>query len=98
MGRSHLNFSVILLSLSLLLIWSWRGGAATLSPTINFPQHVDFSSSFNIRQLKPEAATERFYSGILKTGTGSDERGRVFQLPKQTIPAKGATWWCTCLQ
>jgi hypothetical protein len=57
---------------------------------------VDFSSSFNIRQLK--AATGQFFGGILKTGTGSDERGREFQLPKQTILATGATWRGTCQQ
>lgn len=39
-----------------------------------------------------------FLCGILKTGTGSDEQGTAFQLPKQTIPATGATWWCTCQQ
>jgi hypothetical protein len=69
----------------------------SLTEPHNYPPSVRGSaSSFNIRQLEPETA--RVYSGVLETGTGNDERGREFQLPKQTIPATGATWRSTCQQ
>lgn len=45
---------------------------------------------FFIQHLAAEADSlpsvyAAFLCGILKTGTGNDEQGRAFQLPKQTI-------------
>ena len=56
-----------------------------------------FHSTFGSWSRQPSVYAA-FLCGILKTGTGNDEQGRAFQLPKQTIPATGATWWGTCQQ